>query len=317
MSDKKIHKTSIGGQAVMEGVMMRGPKEIAIAVRKPDKEIIVEKRPISSVLQKSKILKLPVIRGCIAFFESMITGVKALMFSAEFYDIEGEEYKESKFDKWLEEKLGDKIKDVVIYFSVILSLVLSVGLFFMLPNFIAELIAKLTSIQVDGTARTLIEGAVRMAIFLAYILLVSQMKDIKRVFMYHGAEHKTIHAYECGAELTVENVRKSSRLHPRCGTSFLIFVMIISIIVFLIIPTGLTWWQRALFKILLLPVVAGLSYEVIKFAGRHENWFTKLISMPGMWLQYITTREPDDSQLEVAIASLSAVLTDNKEDDKW
>ncbi|MEE1043325.1 MAG: DUF1385 domain-containing protein, partial [Clostridia bacterium] len=149
MSDKKIHKTSIGGQAVMEGVMMRGPKEIAIAVRKPDKEIIVEKRPISSVLQKSKILKLPVIRGCIAFFESMITGVKALMFSAEFYDIEGEEYKESKFDKWLEEKLGDKIKDVVIYFSVILSLVLSVGLFFMLPNFIAELIAKLTSIQVD------------------------------------------------------------------------------------------------------------------------------------------------------------------------
>lgn len=301
----------------MEGVMMRGPKEIAIAVRKPDKEIIVEKRPISSVLQKSKILKLPVIRGCIAFFESMITGVKALMFSAEFYDIEGEEYKESKFDKWLEEKLGDKIKDVVIYFSVILSLVLSVGLFFMLPNFIAELIAKLTSIQVDGTARTLIEGAVRMAIFLAYILLVSQMKDIKRVFMYHGAEHKTIHAYECGAELTVENVRKSSRLHPRCGTSFLIFVMIISIIVFLIIPTGLTWWQRALFKILLLPVVAGLSYEVIKFAGRHENWFTKLISMPGMWLQYITTREPDDSQLEVAIASLSAVLTDNKEDDKW
>lgn len=316
MSDKKIHKTSIGGQAVMEGVMMRGPKEIAIAVRKPDKEIIIEKRPISSVLQKSKILKLPIIRGCIAFFESMITGVKALMFSAEFFDIEGEEA-ESKFDKWLEEKLGDKIKDVVIYFSVILSLVLSVGLFFMLPNFIAELIAKLTSIQVDGTARTLVEGAVRMAIFLAYILLVSQMKDIKRVFMYHGAEHKTIHAYECGVELNVENVRKSSRLHPRCGTSFLIFVMIISIIVFMVIPTGLTWWQRALFKILLLPVVAGLSYEVIKFAGRHENWFTKLISMPGMWLQYITTREPDDSQLEVAIASLSAVLTDNKEDDKW
>ena len=295
MKDKNIHKTSIGGQAVMEGVMMRGPKEIAIAVRKPDKEIIIEKRPISSVLQKSKILKLPIIRGCISFFESMITGVKALMFSAEFYDLEGEEYTESKFDKWLEEKLGDKIKDVVIYFSVILSLILSIGLFFMLPNFIAELIAKITSIQVDGTARTLIEGAVRMAIFLAYILLVSQMKDIKRVFMYHGAEHKTIHTYERGAELTVENVRESSRLHPRCGTSFLIFVMIISVIVFMIIPTGLTWWQRALFKILLLPVVAGISYEIIKFAGRHENWFTKLISKPGMWLQYITTREPDDS----------------------
>lgn len=317
MSDKKIHKTSIGGQAVMEGVMMRGPKEIAIAVRKPDKEIIIEKRPISSVLQKSKILKLPTIRGCISFFESMITGVKALMFSAEFYDIDGEEYTESKFDKWLEEKLGDKIKDVVIYFSVILSLILSIGLFFMLPNFIAELIAKLSSIQVDGTARTLIEGAVRMIIFLTYILLVSRMKDIQRVFMYHGAEHKTIHTYERGAELTVENARESSRLHPRCGTSFLIFVMIVSIIVFLVIPKGLAWWQRALFKILLLPVIAGISYEIIKFAGRHENWFTKLISKPGMWLQYITTREPDDSQLEVAIASLKAVLTDNKEDDKW
>lgn len=317
MSDKKIHKTSIGGQAVMEGVMMRGPKEIAIAVRKPDKEIIIEKRPISSVLQKSKILKLPIIRGCISFFESMITGVKALMFSAEFYDIDGEEYTESKFDKWLEEKLGDKIKDVVIYFSVILSLILSILLFFMLPNFIAELIAKITSIQVDGTARTLIEGAVRMIIFLTYILLVSRMKDIQRVFMYHGAEHKTIHTYERGAELTIENARESSRLHPRCGTSFLIFVMIVSIIVFLVIPKGLAWWQRALFKILLLPVIAGISYEIIKFAGRHENWFTKLISKPGMWLQYITTREPDDSQLEVAIASLKAVLTDNKEDDKW
>ena len=300
----------------MEGVMMRGPKEIAIAVRKPDKEIIIEKRPVSSVLQRNKFLKLPIIRGCISFFESMIVGVKALMFSAQFFDIEGEET-ESKFDKWLEEKLGDKIKDVVIYFSVILSLFLSVGLFFMLPNFIAELIAKITPMEVEGTLRTIIEGAVRMAIFLTYLLLVSQMKDIKRVFMYHGAEHKTIATYEHGLELTVENARKGSRLHPRCGTSFLIFVMIVSIIVFMIIPVGLSWWQRALFKILLLPVVAGLSYEIIKFAGRHENWFTKIISKPGMWLQYITTREPDDSQLEVAIASLKAVLTENKEDDKW
>lgn len=307
---------SVGGQAVMEGVMMRGPKEIAIAVRKPDKEIIIEKRPVSSVLQRNKFLKLPIIRGCISFFESMIVGVKALMFSAQFFDIEGEET-ESKFDKWLEEKLGDKIKDVVIYFSVILSLFLSVGLFFMLPNFIAELIAKITPMEVEGTLRTIIEGAVRMVIFLTYLLLVSQMKDIKRVFMYHGAEHKTIATYEHGLELTVENARKGSRLHPRCGTSFLIFVMIVSIIVFMIIPVGLSWWQRALFKILLLPVVAGLSYEIIKFAGRHENWFTKIISKPGMWLQYITTREPDDSQLEVAIASLKAVLTDNKEDDKW
>ena len=315
--DKKIHKTSIGGQAVIEGVMMKGPKEMAIAVRKPDNEIIIEKKPVSEKMQKSKILKLPIIRGCVGFFDSMVTGVKALMFSAQFFDLEGEEEPESKFDQWLEKKFGDKIKDIVIYVSVVLSLILSIGLFFMLPNFITELIAKLTGISVDGTPRTLIEGGVRMLIFLGYILLVSQMKDIKRVFMYHGAEHKTIATYEHGLELTVENARKGCRLHPRCGTSFLIFVMIISVIVFMIIPAGLAWWQRALFKILLLPVVAGLSYEVIKFAGRHENRFTKLISMPGMWLQYITTREPDDSQLEVAIESLKAVLTDNKEDDKW
>lgn len=317
MKNKKIHKTSIGGQAVIEGVMMKGPKEIAIAVRKPDNEIIIEKREVSSTLQKSKILKLPIIRGCVGFFESMVLGVKSLMFSAQFFDIEGEVETESKFDKWLERKFGDKIKDIVIYVSVVLSLILSIGLFFMLPNFITELIAKLMGISVDGTPRTLIEGGIRMLIFLSYILLVSQMKDIKRVFMYHGAEHKTIATYEHGLELTVENVREGCRLHPRCGTSFLIFVMIISVIVFMVIPSGLAWWQRALFKILLLPVVAGLSYEIIKFAGRHENWFTKIISMPGMWLQYITTREPDDSQLEVAIESLKAVIPDNKEEDKW
>lgn len=313
-----VHKTSIGGQAVMEGVMMRGPKEIAIAVRKPDGEIIVEKKPVSSVITKSKILKLPIIRGCISFFESMITGVKALMFSAEFYDLEdGESQTESKFDKWLEDKFGDKIKDIVIYVSVVLSIIFSVLLFFMLPNFIAEFIAKVTNVAVEGTSRTLIEGGIRILIFLVYLLLVSQMKDIKRVFMYHGAEHKTITTYEKGLELTVENARKNKRLHPRCGTSFLVFVMIVSIIIFLIIPKGLSWYERALFKILLLPVVAGVSYEIIKFAGRHDNLFTNIISKPGMWLQYITTREPDDSQLEVAIESLKAVLTGNKEDDKW
>ena len=317
MKDKKIHKTSIGGQAVIEGVMMKGPKEIAIAVRKPDGEIIIEKKPVSERIRKSKILKWPLIRGCVGFFDSMVTGVKALMFSAQFFDIEGEEESESKFDQWLERKFGDKIKDIVIYVSVVLSLIFSIGLFFLLPNFITELIAKISGISVDGTVRTLIEGGVRMLIFLGYILLVSQMKDIKRVFMYHGAEHKTIATYEHGMELTVENARKGCRLHPRCGTSFLIFVMIVSVIVFLIIPKGLPWYMRAIFKILLLPLVAGISYEIIKFAGRHENWFTKIISMPGMWLQYITTREPDDSQLEVAIASIKAVIPDNKEEDKW
>ena len=300
----------------MEGVMMRGPKEIAMAVRKPDNEIIVERRPISSVLQKSKILKLPIIRGCIAFFESMIVGVKALMFSAEFFDLEEGGASESKFDRWLEDKFGDKIKDIVIYVSVVLSILLSVGLFFMLPNFVAELIAKLTSIQVDGTPRTLIEGGIRILIFLGYLLLVSQMKEIKRVFMYHGAEHKTISTYEQGLELTVENARGSSRLHPRCGTSFLLIVMVISVIVFSFIS-----WNNAITRLLLrlalLPVVAGISYEIIKFAGRHDNCFTKVLSAPGKWLQYITTNEPDDSQIEVAIASIKAVIPEDKNEDKW
>ena len=312
-----MKKVKIGGQAVIEVVMMKGPKEMAIAVRKPDGEIIIEKKPVSERIRKSKILKWPLIRGGVGFLASIVTGVKALMFSAQFFDIEGEEESESKFDQWLERKFGDKIKDIVIYVSVVLSLIFSIGLFFLLPNFITELIAKISGISVDGTVRTLIEGGVRMLIFLGYILLVSQMKDIKRVFMYHGAEHKTIATYEHGMELTVENARKGCRLHPRCGTSFLIFVMIVSVIVFLIIPKGLPWYMRAIFKILLLPLVAGISYEIIKFAGRHENWFTKIISMPGMWLQYITTREPDDSQLEVAIASIKAVIPDNKEEDKW
>ena len=308
----KEHKTSIGGSAVMEGVMMRGPKDIATAVRKPDGEIVLDKRPVSSIVTKLHLKKIPIVRGVFAFFDSMISSVRALMWSAEFFDIEGEE-SQSKFDKWLEDKFGDKIKDIVIYFSVFISLILSIGLFFVLPNIITGFLSKFID---SNLLMTVLEGVLRMSIFLGYVLLVSQMEDIKRVFQYHGAEHKTIFCYEKGLDLTVENARSMSKLHPRCGTSFLVFVMIISIILFSFISWE-NFWIRLGLRLLLLPVVAGLSYEVIHWAGKSESKIVCLISRPGMWLQKITTREPDDSQLEVAIEAMKAVLTGDKEEDKW
>ena len=310
-TNKECHLTSIGGQAVMEGVMMRGPKEIATAVRKPDGEIELDKRAVSSLVTKYHVNKIPVIRGVFAFFDSMICSIRALMWSAEFFDIEDDA--ESKFDKWLTEKFGDKIKDIVIYFSLFISVIFSVGLFFILPNLITGFMGGLVK---SSLIKTLIEGIVRIGIFLGYVLLVSQMEDIKRVFQYHGAEHKTIFCYEAGLELTVENARNMSRLHPRCGTSFLVFVMIVSIILFSFISWD-NMWTRLGLRLLLLPVVAGISYEIIRWAGKSKSRIVCLISRPGMWLQKITTREPDDMQLEVAIASMKAVLTDNKEDDKW
>lgn len=310
-----IHKTSIGGQAVIEGVMMRGPEKIATSVRKTDGEIVTEIKEIGNI-RRSKVLKLPIVRGCVNFFDSMILGVQSLMYSAKFFDTEeeGEPEEQSKFEVWLENKLGsEKMMNAVIYFSVIVSLFFSVGLFILLPGAIGELIRTVTD---NRYIVTFLEGVVRIAIFIAYLALVSQMKDIKRVFMYHGAEHKSIHCYEHGEELTVENVKKHTRLHPRCGTSFLLIVMVVSMLVFFFIPK-VFFVYRLLLRLALLPVVAGISYEIIKYAGRHDNTLTKIISAPGMWFQHITTNEPDDSQIEVAIASLKAVMPENKEDDKW
>ncbi len=309
--EKKEHITSIGGSAVMEGVMMRGPKEIATAVRKPDGEIEIDRRAVSSLVTKYHVNKIPVIRGVFAFFDSMISSIRALMWSAEFVDLEDDS--ESKFDKWLTEKFGDKVKDIVIYFSLFISVIFSVGLFFVLPHFITSLLENFIK---SNLIKTLIEGVIRISIFLGYVLLASRMEDIKRVFQYHGAEHKTIFCYEAGLDLTVENARSMSRLHPRCGTSFLVYVMIISIILFSFVSWG-NMWVRLGMKLLLLPVVAGISYEIIRWAGRSKNKVVCVISRPGMWLQNITTREPDDSQLEVAIESMKAVITENKEDDKW
>ena len=317
---KSCHITSIGGQAVIEGVMMRGPKETAIAVRKPDGEIIVEKKPINSFVQKFKINKIPIVRGVFSFFESLIVGTKALMFSAEFYDVEDEDDKKKKETMTAEEldaynKKNDKMMTGAIFVSVAVALIFGIGVFMLLPTFLVGLLRDYAHLT-NNIAATLLEGVVRIVIFVIYILLVSKMKDIHRVFQYHGAEHKTIFCYENGDDLTVENVKKQGRLHPRCGTSFLILVMIISIIVF----SFVSWEnpiQRVIIRLLLLPLVAGLSYELIKFAGRHSGAIVDIISAPGMWLQKITTAEPDESQIEVAIASLKSVLTGNKNDDKW
>ena len=304
------HKTSIGGQAVMEGVMMRGPEKMAIAVRKPDGEIVTKIEDVK-IKKKSIWLKIPVIRGCINFFGSMVTGVKALMYSAEFVDLEEEET--SKFDSWLEKIFGDKLKDAVVYFSVILSIFLSVGLFILLPTWIVSLLDFITDAVV---IKNLAEGVVRILIFLTYLYLSAKLPDIRRVFEYHGAEHKSIACYEAGEELTVENAREKTRLHPRCGTSFLPIVMVISIICF----SFMGWqniWIRTVTRLALMPVIAGLSYELIKLAGRYDNIITRTLSFPGLCLQKITTNEPDDSQLEVALEAIKAVIPESKEDDRW
>ena len=320
MNEKKEHITSIGGQAILEGVMMRGPFKTAYAVRKPDGEIIVEEHE-NSAKKRGKFFKLPIIRGCVNFIDSLVVGMKALMFSAEFIDLEGEEEAESKFDKWLEEKFGDKIKDIVIYVAIALSIVLSVGLFILLPSLLSDVITAIFPKLENLTS--VFEGIFRLLIFLGYMVLVSQMKDIKRVFEYHGAEHKTIACYENGEELTVENVKKHTRFHPRCGTNFLLFVMVISIILFFFLPKFDQYGKlvQILFKLLtrivLLPVVAGLSYEVIKLAGRSKSSCVKFFTKPGLWLQRLTTREPDDEQIEVAIRSMTAVIPEDREADKW
>lgn len=319
------HKTSIGGQAVMEGVMMRGPHKTAVSVRKPDGEIVT-KVDENGTKKRSKIAKLPIIRGCINFVESLVIGMKALMYSAEFVDIEEEEETESKFEKWLEDKLGDKIKDIVIYFAVFLAIIMSVGLFFVLPYVILsliQLIPQISGFSNNGLFISVVEGVIRMAIFLGYMVLVSRMKEIKRVFEYHGAEHKTIACYEAGEELTVENVRKYKRFHPRCGTSFLLFVMIIGIIIYAFLPKveGFSVIVNKLIglgtRLLCLPIIAGLSYEIIKWAGRSKTKCVTLLSKPGLWLQKLTTREPDDEQIEVAIESMKPCIPENKEEDKW
>ena len=305
-----MRRTNIGGQAVIEGVMMRGKKIYALAVRTPDGEICVEKKNVDSVFSRAGIFRFPIFRGMAAFIESMIMGVKIIMRSAQLAGLEEETEEEpGKFEKWLEEKFGDKFADVLIYFSVCLSLIFSVVVFFLLPVFIGSLFKN----YLPGTwALGIVEGLVRITIFLLYIFLISRMNEIKRVFQYHGAEHKTINCFEHDEELTVENVMKHTRLHKRCGTSFLLIVMVISMVVFFFVRTD-TLVLRLLSRILLVPFVAGISYEIIQWAGRSDSKFVAIVSTPGFWLQKITTAEPDGSQIEAAIAAMKGVLEDEPE----
>ena len=308
-----MKKTTIGGQALLEGLLMMGPENTAIAVRKPDGEIVLDKKPLP---KKSALSKIPIIRGSVNLFRQMIVGVKALMYSADFVELEDDSGKEpSKIDAFIERLFKDKGKDAVVYVSVIISLAFSVGLFILLPNLLASLI----NLKKEGTnviIYNLFEGAIRIVIFFLYIYLATLLDDIKRVWQYHGAEHKTIHCYEHEEELTVENVRKYSTKHPRCGTSFLFLVMIISIIMFSFLGLH-NALINLLLRLLMIPVVAGVAYEVQRFAGRHTDWFVmKIISAPGMLFQYLTTREPDDSQIEVAIVAMKNVMVENNTD-KW
>ena len=320
-------KTMIGGQALIEGILMRGPKKDAIVIRGKDgltTEVSDRK------LNPEKSFKTwPFFRGIFTFFDAQVTGVKALMRSA---DLAPEEYNEesSKFDQWLEKKLGnEKFQQAIISIAVFLGMAMSIGLFILLPavisGFFDRWIPNLFLLH-------LLEGVIRLVIFMGYMILVSRMQEMRRVFAYHGAEHKTIRCYEAGLPLTVENVRKMTRLHPRCGTSFLLVVVIISTLVFSVASSGLlslipalaamqgTFLYRLimiLFKLLLLPVVVGITYEINRWAGKHDNALTRFISAPGMWMQNFTTNEPDDSMIEVAIKAVEAVLPEEEGTDRW
>lgn len=320
-------KTMIGGQALIEGIMMRGPQKDAIVIRGKN-GLTVEVSP-RKLNPKNSFKNLPFFRGMFSFFDSQVTGVKALMRSA---DLAPEEMQEepSKFDLWLEKKLGnEKFQQVIIGIAVAMGLGLSIGLFFLLPMIIGGFFDQWIRSTVG---LNLLEGVIRMIIFMAYMLLVSRMGEMKRVFAYHGAEHKTIRCYEAGLPLTVENVREQTRLHPRCGTSFLLVVMVISILVFSVASSGLLALLPALesirgsfvyrlimiaFKLLLLPVVVGITYEINRWCGRNDNWITRALSAPGMWMQNFTTNDPDDSMIEVGIAAVQAVLPEVEGSDRW
>ncbi|MCR5837536.1 MAG: DUF1385 domain-containing protein [Lachnospiraceae bacterium] len=300
--------SGIGGQAVLEGIMMKNKNHYAVAVRKPNKEIEIDIQEYNSIAAKNKIFSLPFIRGVFSFVDSLIVGMKTLTYSASFFeDEEGEaEAEESAFEKWLTEKFGDKLESVIMFCTVAFSIVFSVVLFMMLPLFVADTMKKFIPFITEQHVPA-IEGVVKMIIFIMYIYLISFMPDIKRTYMYHGAEHKCINCIETGKVLNVENVRSSSRFHKRCGTSFLLIVMVISIIFFMCIRSDNTL-IKYLLRLVLVPVIAGISYEFIRLAGSTDNKIVGLLSKPGLWLQRITTCEPDDSMIEVAIAAVEAVF---------
>lgn len=311
-----MRNSGIGGQAVIEGVMMRNKNQYAVAVRTPDKEIVVEKKEWKSFSEKHKFARVPIIRGVVSFIESMVVGVRTLTFAAGFFEEEEETpnkenvktakgtKKKTKEELEKEAKQKEAKEKMTMGLTVFVSFIVAIAIFMLLPYYASNLLAEVVESE---TLLALIEGALRMIIFVAYVLLISQMDDIKRVFMYHGAEHKSINCIENGLPLTVENAKKQSREHKRCGTSFLLYVMILSVIFFIFIRVDSPLW-RVLFRLLLIPVIAGVSYEFIKFAGSSNSKVMAVLSRPGFWLQGLTTREPDDEMLEVAIKSVEAVF---------
>ena len=317
----KKHKTSVGGQALIEGIMMRGPKGAAMSVRLPNGTIETEYKDVKPWREKNKFFSLPLVRGIVGFVESLVTGYGYLMESAEksTQGLENPPEEElSKFDKWIEKHFGEKMMNAVGVISAVLGFGIAFFLFMWLPSFVVDKVTfgKLLEFH------PLFEGIIRIIIFVLYMLAVSHMKDIHRVFMYHGAEHKSILCYENGLELTVENVRKQSRFHPRCGTSFMFVMILLSILLssalVLIFPNlaDINRMLWILIKLLIMPLVMGIGYEFIKYAGKHDNLLVKILSAPGLWMQRITTKEPTDDIIEVGIEAIKAVLTDNPEDDE-
>lgn len=295
--------SGIGGQAVIEGIMMQNGCDYAIAVRKPDGNIEVKKDTYVSMTKKHRILGLPFIRGIFSFADSMILGMRALTWSCSFFE-DDEEAEPGRLEKWLDKVLGEKLESVLMTAVMVLSFVMAIGIFMVLPLMIANVCRGFIT---SDTVMAILEGVIRIAIFIIYIKLVSRMEDIRRTFMYHGSEHKCINCIEHGLELTVDNVRASSKEHKRCGTSFIMIVMIISILFFMVIRVD-NVALRALSRIVLIPVIAGVSYEFLRFAGRHDSVLVNLLSRPGMWMQGLTTTEPDDSMIEVAIAAVETVF---------
>ena len=298
---KKARYSGIGGQAVLEGIMMKNKDKYSVAVRTPEGDIDVAVEEYESFAPAKALNRIPFIRGVFNFVESLILGIRTLNYSAKFYEEEQDTHKK---DKILDRIFKDHTEKILSTVTVIFSIAIAVGLFIVLPYYLSRLLSK---VIVSDTALAVLEGVIRVLIFVGYIVLISCMKDIRRVFMYHGAEHKCINCIETGHELTVENVRKSSREHKRCGTSFLFFVIFISVILFIFIRVE-DPFARIAIRILLIPVIASISYEIIRLAGRSNNIIVRILSAPGMWLQHLTTREPDDSMIEVGIAAVEAVF---------
>jgi uncharacterized protein YqhQ len=308
-----MKKCNIGGQGVLEGVMMRAPSMCGLAVRKASGEIVYEKQPVTPISKKNKFFGLPVVRGVASFVDMLGFGVQTITKSAKLFDDQAEDYKPSKFEQFIANKSGKDVMDIAMGFAVLLSIVLAVGIFFILPNVLTNLIKGWIygPAALSGTQQflvNLIDGGIRLLIFIGYVLAVTLVKDIRRVFMYHGAEHKTINCYEHEEDLTVENIQKYKTLHPRCGTSYLLLVMVISILLFSLLGWGGAWYARIGLRLLMLPVVAGVAYEFLKFAALGDSLFFRVIRWPGLMLQKLTTAQPDDSMVEVAIVAFRAAM---------